>query len=51
MLKIIQQAKNGVTYAKPHATKLEVNYSLGPPRNGMVKQELPGRPLPSPKGK
>lgn len=29
---------NGVTYAKPHATKLRLNYSFSSPRNGIVNQ-------------
>lgn len=34
VLKLRQQAQNGVTYAKPHVTKPSLSYSFGCPRNG-----------------
>ena len=52
MLKTRQQAQNGVTHAKPHITKLKLNYSFSSPRNGILNLSLvkPDRPLPSVKG-
>ena len=36
----IQQAPSGVVYAKPHITKLRLNYSFGSPRNEILNQVI-----------
>ena len=42
LLKTRQQAPNGVTYAKPHVTKLRLNYGFGSPEmEPPVNQDSP----------
>ena len=40
MLKTRQQARNGVTYIKPHVIKPRLNYSFAFPRYGMLNQSI-----------
>lgn len=40
VLKTRQQAPNGVTYCKPHVSKLRLHYSFGSSRNGILTQSI-----------
>lgn len=37
-------SSNTVVYAKPHSTKLKLNYSCGSPRTGLLQQSVRGHP-------